>query len=93
MANTSIPNLPPVLALAGPEQFEVVQSGVSSRATVAQIAQATQGTTYTISNLPNAVAGTRAFVSNGTPIFAGAVGAIGAVFSPVYYDGTVWRYG
>lgn len=38
MANTSIPNLPPVLALSGAEMIEVVQAGTSSRATIAQIA-------------------------------------------------------
>jgi len=93
MANTSIPNLPPVLALAGQEQIEVVQNGVSSRATVAQVAQSTQGVIYTISTLPTPIAGSRAFVSNGAPVFAGVVGAAGSVFSPIYGDGTVWRYG
>ena len=37
MANIAIPNLPPVIALSGAEQFEVVQGGTSSRATVSQI--------------------------------------------------------
>jgi len=37
VANIAIPNLPPVIALSGAEQFEVVQGGTSSRATVSQI--------------------------------------------------------
>ena len=37
MANIAIPNLPPVIALNGTEQLEVVQNGASSRATVSQL--------------------------------------------------------
>jgi hypothetical protein len=39
------------------------------------------------------VAGTRAFVNNGTGItFGGAVGSTGSVQAPVYFD-TAWKYG
>ncbi len=38
MANITIPNLPVAIALSGTEQVEVVQSGVSCRATTQQIA-------------------------------------------------------
>ena len=97
MANTSIPNLPPVIALSGAEQLEVVQAGTSSRATVSQIAAASQGSVYTIATLPAASSnsGIRAFVSNGAaiPVFGGLVSATGTVFAPVYSDGTAWRYG
>lgn len=37
MANVSIPNLPPAIALSGAEQIEVVQGGVSCRATLGQL--------------------------------------------------------
>ena len=37
MANTTIPNLPAAISLSGTEVVEIVQSGVSRRATVAQI--------------------------------------------------------
>jgi len=43
LANIAIPNLPPVIALSGNELVEVVQSGVSNRATVAQIAALASG--------------------------------------------------
>ena len=42
MANVQIPNLPPVIAVNGSEQFEAVQSGVSSRVTLAQISNYVQ---------------------------------------------------
>jgi len=38
VANIQIPALPPVISLTGTEEFEVVQGGVSSRATTAQLA-------------------------------------------------------
>jgi hypothetical protein len=38
MATASIPQLPQVLGLTGPEQIEVVQNGVSMRATALQLA-------------------------------------------------------
>jgi hypothetical protein len=44
MANTTIPNLPSVIALSGTEVLEIVQSGTSSKATVAQIAAFPQQT-------------------------------------------------
>lgn len=37
MSNTTIPNLPMAISLSGAEQLEVVQSGVSKRATLSQI--------------------------------------------------------
>jgi hypothetical protein len=43
MASISIPNLVPVIALAGNELLEVVQAGTSSRATVGQIAALATG--------------------------------------------------
>jgi hypothetical protein len=44
LANTTLTNLPLVIALSGAEQIEVVQAGTSSRAFVSQIVGA---------NLPN----------------------------------------
>ena len=44
MANTTIPNLPAIIALSGTELLELVQNGTSSRATVAQIAAFPQQT-------------------------------------------------
>jgi hypothetical protein len=38
MSNIQIPNLPPAISLNGTEQFELVQDGVSSRATTLQLA-------------------------------------------------------
>jgi hypothetical protein len=43
MANTSIPNLTPVIALAGNELMEVVQAGTSARCTVSQVAALASG--------------------------------------------------
>jgi len=37
MANTTIPNLPPAIAVTGAELIEIVQGGVSKRATIAQV--------------------------------------------------------
>lgn len=42
MANTTIPNLPMAISLSGAEQMEIVQSGVSKRATVSQLTAFTQ---------------------------------------------------
>ncbi len=49
MSAIQIPNLPAVIALAGPEQFEAVQAGTSVRVTAAQIA------TYVIAVIPTPV--------------------------------------
>jgi len=96
MANIAIPNLPPVVALSGSEQIEVVQNGSSARATVAQVS-GIQYATYTVAQLLafTPTAPSRAWVSNGVaaPSFGNAVGATGAQLSPVYYDGANWRYG
>lgn len=45
MANVQIPNLPAAIALSGSEQLEVVQAGVSVRATASQIAGLQAGPT------------------------------------------------
>jgi hypothetical protein len=52
--------------------------------------------TFTIATLPTGqAAGIRTIVTNGvaSPAFGAVVGATGAVASPVYYEGTNWRYG
>ena len=41
MASTTIPNLPAATSLSGTEVLEIVQSGVSRRVTVSQVAGAT----------------------------------------------------
>ncbi len=47
-----------------------------------------------IGSLPAAILGARAFVNNATaPAFGAIPAATGAVFAPVYADGTNWRYG
>jgi hypothetical protein len=52
MASVQIPNLPPVISLSGSEQLEVVQGGVSSRATVQQLTQAVIGNGFGTSLAP-----------------------------------------
>ena len=49
MANITIPQLPMAIALDGSEQMEVVQAGVSKRATVAAVSS----TAYATANLVN----------------------------------------
>lgn len=51
MANISIPNLPPVIALSGTEQIEVVQGGTSSRATLNQVTKYQEGAFVTFVDL------------------------------------------
>ncbi len=47
-----------------------------------------------IASLPAAILGAHAFVNNATvPVFGAIPAATGAVFAPVYADGTNWRYG
>ena len=54
-------------------------------------------TNYTVATLPSAVtsgAGARTFVTNAlTPTFGATVAGGGAVFTPVYSDGTNWKVG
>lgn len=54
-------------------------------------------TNYTVATLPSAVtsgAGARTFVTNAlTPTFGATVVGGGAVFTPVYSDGTNWKVG
>jgi hypothetical protein len=54
-------------------------------------------TVYTVANLPSAVdsgAGARTFVSDAlTPTFGATVVAGGAVTTPVYSNGTLWKVG
>lgn len=54
-------------------------------------------TSYTVATLPSAAtsgAGTRTFVTNAlTPTFGSTVVGGGAVFTPVYSDGTNWKVG
>ncbi len=54
-------------------------------------------TSYTVATLPNATtsgAGARTFVTNAlTPTFGSTVAGGGAVFTPVYSDGTNWKVG
>lgn len=77
MAVIQIPNLPAVIALNGTEQFELVQAGVSSRATLNQLA-----TYISISSTSLVVGGTQ--VSGGTDnalliqAAGGVLGEIGA---------------
>ena len=55
------------------------------------------GTNYTVATLPSAAtsgAGARAFVTNAlAPVFGATVAGGGAVFTPVYSDGTNWKVG
>jgi hypothetical protein len=54
-------------------------------------------TNYTVATLPSAAtsgAGARTFVTNAlTPTFGATVAGGGAVFTPVYSDGTNWKVG
>jgi hypothetical protein len=54
-------------------------------------------TNYTVATLPSAAtsgAGARTFVTNAlTPVFGSTVAGGGAVFTPVYSDGTNWKVG
>jgi hypothetical protein len=54
-------------------------------------------TNYTVATLPSAAtsgAGARTFVTNAlTPTFGSTVAGGGAVFTPVYSDGTNWKVG
>ena len=54
-------------------------------------------TNFTVTALPSAVtsgAGARAFVTDAlTPTFGATVAGGGAVFTPVYSDGTNWKVG
>jgi hypothetical protein len=54
-------------------------------------------TSYTVATLPSAAtsgAGARTFVTNAlTPTFGSTVVGGGAVFTPVYSDGTNWKVG
>ena len=54
-------------------------------------------TNYTVATLPSAVtsgAGARTFVTNAlAPVFGSTVAGGGAVFTPVYSDGTNWKVG
>ena len=54
-------------------------------------------TNYTVATLPSAAtsgAGARTFVTNAlTPTFGSTVVGGGAVFTPVYSDGTNWKVG
>ena len=54
-------------------------------------------TVYTVATLPSAAAsgvGARAFVSDAlAPVFGATVATGGAVKTPVYSDGTVWKVG
>lgn len=59
MANTTIPNLPPAISLDGTELWELVQNGVSRRATTQQLVNlASSGTgTVTLINTAGALTG------------------------------------
>lgn len=49
---------------------------------------------YTVSTLPTGSAGMKSFVSDAlTPTFGAVATGGGAVFMPVYHDGTNWRIG
>ena len=54
-------------------------------------------TNYTVATLPSAAtagAGARSFVTNASaPTFGATVAGGGAVFTPVYSDGTNWKVG
>lgn len=51
--------------------------------------------TFTVATLPAApAAGTKAYVTNAlAPVFAAAAAGAGAIFTPVYFDGVIWRCG
>lgn len=67
MAVKQIPNLPPVIALSGAEQLEVVQAGVSSRATVQQIADFTIDVSGTVTSI-DVSGGVTGFTFTGGPV-------------------------
>lgn len=93
MGNIQIPNLPAATSLSGAEQLEIVQAGVSRRTTVGAIGSVGLGV-YTVSTLPTATAGFRAFVSDASSsTFASVPAGGGSTFVPVYFDGTNWRIG
>ena len=102
MANSTIPQLPPILALNGTEVVPVAAyiSGewVTFKATTALIAGlAGTVTTTTVAGLPSAIdagSGARAFVTdaNSTTFLATAVGG-GSNKVPVVSNGLVWVIG
>jgi hypothetical protein len=52
------------------------------------------GNVYTVATLPTGVTGRRAFVSDATaPTFLGTLTGGGAVFCPVFYNGSAWKAG
>lgn len=84
VAVSQIPNLPPILALAGTSQFEVVQAGVSSRVTAAQIAD------YVVTLYPApgvSSIGTTAPITGGTITTTGTIGLAAAGVTNTYLAG------
>ena len=69
--------------------------GLLARLNVSAVVPPT--TNYTVATLPSAAtsgAGARTFVTNAlTPTFGATVVGGGAVFTPVYSDGTNWKVG
>lgn len=71
MSVAQIPNLPAAIALAGNEQLEVVQNGVSCRATVSQIVALASGVAPSVTQKQ-----LRAWLaSNGVPVYIYTVDA------------------
>lgn len=100
MGNTTIPMLPAVTGLLGPELIEIVQNGASARASLTQLAALVGSVSTTpvlTSALPSPVtsgAGNRRMVLDATSVvFASVLSGGGANTVPVYSDGTVWRIG
>lgn len=97
MANlTTFQELPIVTALDGTEIVPLNQAGTTKTATTGQIAAVGALGAYTVATLPTGQgSGTRAFVSDSaaSPTFADTLTGGGSLVVPVYFDGTVWRYG
>jgi hypothetical protein len=51
--------------------------------------------TYTFATLPTGAAGMETYITDGAalPVFSAAAAGSGTLFTPVYYDGSIWRNG
>ena len=98
MANTTITNLPAATAITGAEQIPAVQSGTTVRITAQQVASLYQQlAVFTVSTLPTATAGLRAYVTDSTLAASGNFGASvtggGTNKVPVWSNGSGWYIG
>ena len=102
VAAPSLPSPPPEYDARYGEQFNNVLrlyfnrlQGIFGQISTSEIIPAS--TNYTVATLPSAAtsgAGARTFVTDATgPTFGATVVGGGAVFVPVYSDGTNWKVG